>query len=109
MPTIVAEVSVGAGATANLFNGSAYEYARNNRAVSLGHTAAATGTFTTIQSGPDVVAEEFSPPVATVYPIIPDQFYFNDQQQSGERLKVNNRNPTGGAIIVRAIAMLSDA
>lgn len=109
MPTIQVETSVGAGASANLFNGSAYEYARNRRSVSLGVTAAATGSFVTIQSGSDVVAEESPPIVATVMPVIPDNFHFNDTQEPGDRLKVLARNPTGGAIIHRAIAMLSDA
>jgi len=109
MPTIQVETSVAAGGTANLFNGSAYEYAKNRRVVSLAITAAATGSFATIQSGSDVVAEEFPPIVATVMPIIPDNFAFNDVQDPGDRLKVNVRNPTGGAIVHRAIAMLSDA
>lgn len=109
MPTIQVEVSVLTATSANLFNGSAYEYARRRRVVSLGVTAAATGSFVTIQSGSDVVAEESPPIVATVMPIIPDNFHFNDVQEPGDRLKVNVRNPTGGTIIHRAIAMLSDA
>jgi len=109
VPTIQVETSVAAGASSNLFNGSAYEYARSRRVVSLGVTAAATGSFVTVQSGSDVVAEESPPVVATVFPIIPDNFHFNDTQEPGDRLKVNVRNPTGGAIIHRAIAMLSDA
>jgi hypothetical protein len=109
MPTIFAETSVGAGATANLFNGALYEYPRAARGVSLGVTAAATGGFVTVQSGSDTIAEEFSPPVATVYPTIPDQFYMPFNQVPNQRLKVNVRNPTGGAIINRAIAILTNA
>lgn len=108
MPTILAETTVGAGATANLFNGALYEYPRANRGVSLGITQAATGMFATVQSGADTVAEEFSPPIATLYPIIPDQFYFPFNQAANQRLKVNVRNPTGGGIIARAIAILTN-
>lgn len=107
MPTIQIETSIGIGATANLFNGAAYEYARTNRVASVGLTAAATGSFATLQSGSDVVAEEFPPFVLTTFPVIPDHFHFNDQQGAGDRLKLQVRNPTGGAIIHRAIAMLS--
>jgi hypothetical protein len=108
MPTIFAETSVAAGGTANLFNGALYEYPKSNRGVSLGTTAAATGCFTTVQSGSDTIAEEFSPPVATVYPVIPDQFYMPFNQGVNQRLKVNVRNPTGGAVIHRAIAILTN-
>ena len=109
MPSIQVEESIGIGATANLFRNSAYEIAKNARVVSLGLTAAATGTFATIQSGSDVVAEEFPPFVLTTFPVIPDHFHFNDTQGPGDKLKVNVRNPTGGAVIHRAVAMLSDA
>jgi len=109
MPTIQVEESVLTLTSSNLFRNSAYEIARSRRVVSLGVTAAATGTFVTIQSGSDVVAEESPPIVATVMPIIPDNFHFNDTQEPGDKLKVNVRNPTGGTVIHRAIAMLSDA
>lgn len=108
MPVIQAEVSVGAGVTnPSLFNGSNYEFAQRRQVVSLGVTAAATGTFATILSGADVVAEEFAPAVLTRYPIIPDEMYYNDVMEQGDRLKVSVRNPTGGAIVHRAIAQLN--
>lgn len=108
MPTILSETSVAAGGTANLFNGALYEYPKAARGVSLGTTQAATGCFTTIQSGADTVAEEFSPPILTTYPLIPDMFYFPFNQVPNQRLKVNVRNPTGGAIVNRAIAILTN-
>lgn len=109
MPSIVKETSVAAGGqNDNLFSGSAYEFANRRRVVSVGLTAAATGSFATLQSGPDVVAEEFAPVVATVMPIIPDNFFFNDVMDIGDRLVLRVRNPTAGAIIHRAIANLTD-
>lgn len=108
MPTIFAEVSVGAGAVSNLFNGALYEYPRAARGVSLGTMQAATGMFATVQSGSDTIAEEFSPPIATRYPIVPDEMYMPFNQAPNQRLKVNYRNPTGGAIIARAIAILTN-
>lgn len=108
MPVIFREVSVGAGATNdNVFSGSAFEFARQNQVVSMGVTAAATGTFATFQSGGDVVAEEFAPPVLTRYPVIPDEMYFNDVQTVGDRNVLRVRNPTGGPVIHRAVLQIS--
>lgn len=109
MPSIVKEVSVAAGAVNdNVFAGSAYEFASRRRVASVGLTAAATGTFATLQSGPDIVAEEFAPIVKTVMPVIPDDFFFNDVMDLGDRLVLRVRNPTGGAVIHRAVANLTD-
>lgn len=109
MPSIVQELSVGAGVSvANLFAGSAYEFANRARVASVGLTAAATGTFATLQSGPDIVAEEFAPIVKAVMPVIPDDFYFNDVMNVGDRLVLRIRNPTGGAVIHRGVANLTD-
>jgi hypothetical protein len=108
MPAIQIEVSVAAGGSnSNVFSGSAFEYSRGRQAVSLGITAAATGTFVTIQSGADVVLEESPPYVATLFPIVPDQMFYNDIMEAFDRLKVAVRNPTGGAVIHRAIALIT--
>lgn len=109
MPSIVREITVAIGATdRNLFAGSAYEFANRNRVASIGLTAAVTGTFATLQSGPDIVAEEFAPIVRAGMPIIPDDFYFNDVMSIGDRLVLSVRNPTAGAVIHRAVANLTD-
>lgn len=109
MPSIVREVSIAAGASNdNLFSGSAYEFANRNRVASIGITAAATGTFATLQSGADIVAEEFAPVVKAVMPVIPDDFFFNDVMAMGDRLVLRVRNPTAGAVIHRAVANLTD-
>jgi len=108
MPMIAIETSIGAGGqNPNLYTGSAFEFARNRGVVSIGVTAAATGTFCTLQAGADVIAEEFAPPVLTRYPIVPDEMYFTDVVEGGDRLKASVRNPTAGAIVVRSILQLS--
>jgi len=108
MPAIAIEVSIAAGAVNNnLVSGSAYEFSRGRSLLSCGVAAAATGTFFTLQSGSDVIVEESAPPVLTRYPIVPDEMYFNDVMESGDRLVIRARNPTGGAIIHRAMALLS--
>lgn len=103
------EVSVGIGATdPNLFQGSTFELMRNNVFVSIGVTAAATGSFITIVSGSDIVLEESPPPVLTRYPVIPDEMYFSDVATLADRLVVSARNPTAGAIIHRALAQITN-
>lgn len=108
MPVIMRETSVAAGAVnENLLAGSAFEFARQNSLVSIGISQSATGGFATINAGADVVAEEFSPPIATVYPIIPDDMYFSDVAAAGDRLVIRYRNPTAGALIVRVVAQVT--
>lgn len=108
MPVIQRETSIGAGAVNdNLLSGSAFEFLRQNSLVSIGVTAAATGTFVTIQSGSDVVAEEFPPAVQTRFPIIPDEMYYSDVGAAGDRLVIRARNPSGGAIIHRVVVQIT--
>lgn len=108
MPMIAIETSLAAGAqNPNLYTGSAFEFARNRGVVSIGVTAAATGSFCTLQAGGDVIAEEFAPPVLDRYPVVPDEMYFTDVVEAADRLKASVRNPTGGAITVRSILQLS--
>jgi hypothetical protein len=108
MPAIQIEVSVGAGAVnTNMVSGSAFEYARGRNLLSLGVTAAATGSFVTIQSGADVLLEESAPFVLTSFPIIPDHMFYNDVMEAFDRLRIVARNPSGGAIIHRALALLT--
>lgn len=107
MPAMQIEVSVGAGATnSNVFTGSAYEYSRGRQLLSLGVTAASTGSFITIQSGSDVLLEESAPFVLTTFPIVPDHMFYNDVMEAFDRLRVAVRNPSGGAIVHRSLALL---
>jgi hypothetical protein len=108
MPMILTETSVAAGGVNNnLVAGSAFEFSRGRNIASIGFTAAATGGFAQIQAGSDIIVEEFSPPVLTRYPLIPDEMYFTDVMENGDRLVIRYRNPTGGAIIVRTVVQMS--
>lgn len=108
MPAIQIENNIAAaGVVANLFAGSAYEFSRGRTLVSLGVVAAATGTFVTIQSGSDVLLEESPPFVLAGFPLVPDHMYYNDVMENGDRLRVSARNPSGGAVIHRALALMS--
>lgn len=108
MPVIQIEQSVAAGAVVNnLLSGSAFEFLRQNSLVSMGVVQSATGCFATIQSGADIVAEEFSPAIKTTFPLIPDEMYYSDVGAAGDRLVVRFRNPTAGAITARVIAQIT--
>lgn len=108
MSVIMIETSVAAGAVNNnLVSGSAFEFAKTRQVVSLGVAQSATGGFFTLQAGADIIAEEFSGPILTRYPIIPDEMYFTDAMEAGDRLVVRYRNPTGGALTARVAAQMS--
>lgn len=108
MPVIQKETSIAAGAVAdNLLSGSAFEFLRQNSLVSIGIAQSATGMFATIQSGADIIAEEFSPAILTRYPIIPDEMYYSDVGSAGDRLVIRVRNPTGGALTARAVVQIT--
>lgn len=109
MSMIMIESAVAAGAVNNnLVAGSAFEFARRRQIVSMGIAQSATGGFATLQAGADVIAEEFSPPILTRYPIIPDEMYFTDVMEAGDRLVARYRNPTGGALTARMVVQMSD-
>jgi len=108
MPVIQVARSIAAGGSdSNLVSGSAFEFARTRQVVSIGLTQAATGMFATIQAGADIIAEEFEPSILTRFPIIPDDMYYTDVMEVGDRLRISVRNPTGGAIIARTLVQIS--
>lgn len=108
MPVIFAAFSTTTGASNNnVFAGSAFEFARTPQLVSVGETVSATGSFSRIQNGSDIVAEEFSPYILSTPPVIPDHMYFSDYSAVGDRLILTHRNPTGGTITGFAVAQIS--
>ncbi len=108
MPNIFSEVSLlTTVANPSIIQGNAFEFARNRAVISIGLAAAATGTFCNVQLGARNVATEFSPPILTRYPVIPDEMYVNDVVDVNDRILIPWRNPTGGTIIVRAAIQLS--
>ena len=103
------ETSVAAGGVNdNIFSGSAFEYARAPGIVSIGCVASATGGFITIQAGPTILLEESPPTVKTSMPTVPDDFLYTAAIAPGDRLVLRARNPTGGAVIFRSVAQITD-
>ncbi len=91
----------------NLVSGSAFEFARQRQVVSIGIMASQAGGLCNINSGADVVAEEFPVAVATRFPIIPDEMYYTDVQEQGDRLVISARNTAGTDTIFRLVVQTS--
>lgn len=108
MPVIQRLTSIPATSVVeNTVAGSAFEFARFRQVISMGVIQAATGLFVTIQGGADIIAEEFQPEIDTRYPIIPDEMYYTDVMEVGDRLVVRVRNSTAGAIDVYTLVQIS--
>jgi hypothetical protein len=108
MPTMMRETTFGAaGSNPNAFNGSIFETARRRQVLSMGIVSTVAANLAGINVGPDVVAEEFVVPVLATYPIVPDQFYFTDVAETGDRI-VNFLRATI-ATVYRSIAIIADA
>lgn len=108
MPSILVEATVAlTSITPNLLTGSSFEFARGPGIMSAGLTAAATGIVVNIQAGNEVVAEAFSCPIQTRYPILPDEMYFASNLAGGDRLVFRAQNTTGAGIVTRAVVQLS--
>mgnify|MGYP000592129605 CR=1 FL=1 len=109
MPVIQKVTSVPANDfVENVLSGSAFEFARQNILASMGLTAESAGLFATIQTGSDIVLEESEIAISTDFPIIPDEFYYQDVATPGDRIVVRLRNSTGAAINARTIVQVTN-
>lgn len=105
MPVIMRTTTfAAAGSNPNVNAGSIFETAAARRVLSMGIVQSVTANFANINVGPDVVAEEFEPPVLTTYPVIPDMFYFTDIAEIGDRIVIAVRATV--AVVFRSVVML---
>ena len=54
-----------------------------------------------------MILEESATYIATQFPIVPDQMFYNDVMEMFDRLRIQIRNTTGGALVARALALLT--
>jgi len=112
MPVIQRTVTIAANSiNQNVIEGSQYEFARRRQVISMGMLASAAGLLANINAGGDVVAEQFPVDIgapANAFPVIPDEFPFNDVMEAGDRLSIPCQNTTAGAIDLRIIVILTD-
>jgi len=108
VPVLLRETVFGAaGVNANVNTGSIFETARRRQVLSMGIVASVTANFAGINVGPDVVAEEHPPFVLTTYPVIPDQFYYTDVAEIGDRIVMFVRATV--AVTYRSVVIIADA
>lgn len=123
MPMILNQTAVAAASVNNnVIAGSAFEFARVQSIYSIGVAQNNQGGFCTIQGGPNIIAEEFPPPVISTaanspsgaaltttsqYPVVPDEMYFTDVLNQGDRLVIRYRNPTGAAVTLSTVVQIS--
>lgn len=109
MPVIQRAVSIPANSTnENILAGSQYEFARRPCLVSIGIQTTAAGLIANINSGGDVVAEAFPVPAVAGMPVIPDNMYYNDVMETGDRLSIPVQNTTAGALVASVLVQIQD-
>lgn len=107
MPAIIRTTTfAAAGTNPNANTGSIFETARRPQALSMAIVQSVTANFAGINVGPDVIAEEFEPPVLTTFPLIPDMFYFTDLCDVGDRIVMFLRATV--ASVFRSIVIIAD-
>ena len=107
MPSILRTTTFGAaGSNPNANTGSIFETARRPQALSIAVVQSVTANFAGVNVGPDVIAEEFEPPVLTTYPVIPDMFYLTDLCDIGDRIVIFLRATV--AVVFRSIVIIAD-
>lgn len=94
----------------NMIAGSAFEIMRGNVYLSMGICADVASALFTIFSGSDLIAEESTAPVkaANLYPIIPDEMFFNDVATLADRLTIALRNTNAGTAVYKAIVQITN-
>jgi len=108
MPVIQKAESIAATTTVeNVLSGSAFEFARSNQVVSIGVVCDTAACFATITNGSDILLEESEVAVSSDFPIIPDEFYYNDVAAQGDRLVIRLRNPTAGAVEFKVVVQIT--
>lgn len=109
MPQILRQqVFAAAGSVANIFSDSAFEYVRQNAVLSMACAQTVAANFITVNIGSDVVCEEHEPHViagASVYPQIPDFFYYQDVAAAMDRLVIAMRATV--AVTFKAVALIT--
>jgi len=96
-----------AGSNSNVNSGSIFETARRRWVLSMGIVQTVTANFAGINVGPDVVAEEHEPEVlAAVYPVIPDDFYYTDIAEIGDKVVMFVRATV--AVTFRSVVIIGE-
>ena len=108
MPTVKADVTLAAGAQANLFQGSQYEYLRGNARVRIALLSDPGDTIEgSISAGSDILlsAAQIDEKAATE-PLTVFDLQYEDFVMAGERIIVQVRDTSGAGGRVRMLAQI---
>jgi hypothetical protein len=122
MPVILNSVTIATGVVNNnVVSGSAFEFARVQSVYSIGIFASLVSAFCTIQGGSDIIAEEFPVPISgtaannpsgaamtttSQWPIVPDEMYFHDVLNPGDRLVIRVRNANAASNVIAFLVQI---
>ena len=107
---IVKEVPIAANATVdNIYAGSQFALLSVPSLLSIATTGNVTGLVVSHNIGNRIISEPSPPPVATVMPKVPDDFFFNAGGLPGETVQCRVQNTTGAPITVRSVCQIADA
>jgi hypothetical protein len=123
MPVILNTVTIAtATVNPNLVAGSAFEFARVQSVYSIGIFASLPSAFCTLQGGSDIIAEEFPVPISGLaannpsgaamtttsqFPVIPDEMYFTDVLNPGDRLVIRVRNANAASNVLAFVVQIA--
>lgn len=107
MPTIRDSRSVAANSTVYPLQGSQYEFMSQNAKVEFAIIGSAAGIQASVFSGSDVLQQAAPITVKATPALYPDDFMIEDVAAAGERISVEIRNTTGGAITVETIVRIT--
>lgn len=92
-------VSIGANATnVNVLTGSIHEFLAQDAVIEFGLAGSATGVRVDISIGGRVIAQNVLVNANNRIPIYPDDFNLTEGGLAGERIVIQGRNTTGGAL-----------
>jgi len=104
MQVITVRQSIAANSLSlNLIAGQANEFLAGPSVVNLFAVAAVIGLRVIYQIGNEVFAQDQEVAAKAGFPVRPDDFFVNGVGGTGERIILQARNTTGGAIIVQAL------
>lgn len=110
MPALTWSQSVAAGATFLPLDGWQYEYAPFPCLVEIFQRATAVGMVATITSGSDTLQEESPIQAGGTAGVTPNRLNteaVSDYAAGGDRLKIRDRNTSGGAVTVDGMIILT--
>lgn len=111
MPTLLTEgaKSVAANSTSgNILNGKQGEYLARRSLVQIALVGSAAGLYNTVQCGARTIVQDQYMNPSNRWPIDPDDFNIQFVGMPGEKLFIDLRNSTAGALTVNCVVKITE-